>query len=100
MKHNEKYQEQLRTVSPEIRMEMELSRSIVDRIHQILKDKNMTQRELAARIGCSEAQIIRWTHGFPNFTLSAVARISAALGEPLITIPVTTFSSEKPPREG
>ncbi|MBQ1709441.1 MAG: helix-turn-helix transcriptional regulator [Bacteroidales bacterium] len=46
----------------------------------------MTQRELAEKIGCNETQITRWTRGFPNFTISSLAKLSEALGEPLIQI--------------
>ena len=41
----------------------------------------------AKRIGCNEAQITRWTRGFPNYTLSSMAKLSEALGEPLIQVP-------------
>ena len=50
----------------------------------LLKKKGMTHRDLAKAIGCNETQIIRWTKGFPNYTLSSLAKISNALGEPLI----------------
>ena len=68
---------------------MDWSCAIVDRIDSILKRSGITQRELAERIGCNETQISRWTRGFPNFTLSSLAKLSEALGEALIEIPVT-----------
>lgn len=60
--------------------------TIIDRIAEILKRKGMTQRELAEKIGYNETQITRWTRGFPNFTISSLAKLSEALGEPLIQI--------------
>lgn len=86
MKHNELFHRQLRNVSPVVRQEMEWSCAIVDKIDSLLKEKNLTQRELADRIGCNETQITRWTNGFPNYTLSSLAKLSDALGEPLINI--------------
>ena len=86
MKHNTFFHEQLDKVSPAVRREMEWSCAIVDKIDAILKQKGMTQRELAALIGCNETQITRWTRGFPNYTLASLAKLSEALGEPLIEI--------------
>jgi len=73
-------------ISPEVKMEMDLSSAMVEKIESILERKGMTHRELANKIGCDESQIIRWTRGFPNFTFNAIARISCAIGEPLIDV--------------
>ena len=65
---------------------MDWSCAIIDRIDSILKKKGITQKELAKRVGCNETQITRWTKGFPNFTLSSLAKLSEALGESLIEV--------------
>ena len=66
--------------------EMQLSAGIIARIEKILKEKQMTQRDLAQKLGKNEAVVSRWTTGFPNFTLRTISQISAALGEPLIKL--------------
>ena len=86
MKRNALFHKQVEMVSPAVRQEMEWSRAIIDSIADILKRKGMTQRELAEKIGCNETQITRWTRGFPNFTIASLAKLSEALGEPLIQI--------------
>lgn len=73
-------------VSPEIKTELQLSASIIARIDTILKEKNMSQRDLARKLGKSEAVVSRWTTGFPNLTLRSIAQLSIALGEPLIIV--------------
>ena len=73
-------------VSPEIKTELQLSASIIARIDTILKEKNMSQRNLARKLGKSEAVVSRWTTGFPNLTLRSIAQLSIALGEPLIIV--------------
>ena len=78
--------EKMAAVSPEIMSEVQLSADIIARIDAVLKQKNMTQRDLAKRMGRSEAVISRWTSGFPNLTLKSIAEISTALGEPLVRI--------------
>lgn len=80
------FQSQLEKVTPEIRKEMDWSSEIVKRIGQILDEKGMTRRELASKIGCNETQIVRWTRGFPNYTLATLAKLSVALGEDLICL--------------
>ena len=44
------------------------------------------QKDLARKMGRSEAVISRWTSGFPNLTLKSIAEMSTALGEPLIKV--------------
>ncbi|MBO4692443.1 MAG: helix-turn-helix transcriptional regulator [Bacteroidales bacterium] len=89
MKDKQKwFKEKLKKVSPEIKMEMQLSAEIIAKIDSILKEKNITQRELAKKMGKSEAVVSRWTTGFPNLTLRSIAELSVALGEPLICVNV------------
>ena len=66
--------------------EVQLSAGIIARIDKLLKEKNMTQRDLARKMGRSDAVVSRWTTGFPNLTIRSIAEISAALGEPLIYV--------------
>lgn len=80
------FKEKMAAVSPEIILEIQLSAAIIARIDAILKKKGMTQRELARKLGRSEAVVSRWTTGFPNLTLKSIAEISTALGEPLIQV--------------
>jgi len=83
------FQAHLSKVSPEVTKESEWSSQVVDHIDRILKEKGITQRELAARIGCNETQIVRWTRGFPNYTRSTLAKLSVALGEDLVKVDCT-----------
>ena len=80
------FNEKMAAVSPEIVSEVQLSADIIARIDAILKQKNMTQKDLARKMGRLEAAISRWTSGFPNLTLKSIAEISTALGEPLIKV--------------
>lgn len=80
------FKEKMAAVTPEVMLEIQLSAAIIARIDAILKEKGMTQRELARKLGRSEAVVSRWTTGFPNLTLRSIAEISTALGEPLIQV--------------
>lgn len=81
------FNEKVAAVSPQVRLETELSAGIIAKIDRILKEKNMTQRDLAHKLGKSEAVVSRWTTGFPNLTLRSIAELTVALGEKLIICP-------------
>lgn len=80
------FESKVAAVAPEVISEVKMSADIVARIDQLLKEKNMTQRDLARKLGKSEAVVSRWITGFPNFTLRSLSQLSAALGEPLIQV--------------
>lgn len=80
------FESKVTAVSPEIMSEVQMSADIIARIDAILKEKHMTQRDLAHKMGKSEAVVSRWITGFPNFTLRSLSQLSVALGEPLIKL--------------
>ena len=57
------FNEKMAAVSPGIVSEVQLSADIIARLDAILKQKNMTQKDLARKMGRSEAAISRWTSG-------------------------------------
>ena len=75
-----------RKVNPEIRRKVDWSLKIVDRIHEILKEKGLTQQELALRLGKKESEISRWMRGTHNFTIETLTAIEDALGERIIAV--------------
>lgn len=75
-----------RNVNPEIRRKVDWSFEIVDRINEILKEKGLTQQELALRLGKKESEISRWMRGTHNFTIDTLMAIEDALGEPIIAV--------------
>lgn len=70
----------------DIKQRVEWSFEIADKIDGILKERDMTQKEFAQQVSRSEAEVCRWVGGTHNFTLATLAKISAALGVPLITV--------------
>lgn len=80
------FNKKMASISPDVMSEVQLSADIIARIDAILKQKKMTQKDLAKKMGRSEAVISRWTSGFPNLTLRSIAEISTALGEPLVRV--------------
>lgn len=75
-----------------IKMEIDLSFAVADRIDALLKRKGMTQKELARLTHTSEAAVCKWLSGTHNFTFSTIGKISAALGAPIIKVPTSSYN--------
>lgn len=87
MKRNELLERRKKNVSPEAKASVDMSFAIVDRICDILEAKGWKQKDLADKMGKTEAEISRWMRGTHNFTMDTLAAIQTALGERIIDIP-------------
>ncbi len=74
------------TITPEMKMQMELSVAIANRIYDILEEKGMSQKEFARLMGKTETEVSRWLSGTHNMTLATLCKISIALGENILTV--------------
>lgn len=72
-----------------MRRNVELSFQIVDRIHDVLEEYGLKQRDLARRLNKTEAEISKWMRGTHNFTLETICAIEEALGCALLQVPAT-----------
>ena len=70
----------------ELKTQLRFSDSIAEKLDNLLKERGMSQRELAKNTGKTEAEVSRWLGGTHNFTLRTLAKISTALGEDLIRV--------------
>lgn len=86
MKRSKIIEERRRQVSPEVRERVSLSFQIVDRIHEILVERNLRQKDLALMLGKSEAEISKWMRGTHNFTIDTVVAIEEALQAPVLQV--------------
>lgn len=67
---------------------------LILRINQILRDKGISQKELAENMDKKPSEISRWLSGNQNITLRSIAKLEAELGETLIEIPTKMLSSQ------
>ena len=86
MKRSNIISERRKSVNPEIRHRVDFSFQIVDRIHEILNEKGLKQKDLALRLGKKESEISKWMRGTHNFTIDTLLSIEEALGEPVISV--------------
>ena len=73
-------------VSPEVRRSVNLSFLIVDRIHAILEERGLKQKDLANMLGMNESEISKWMRGTHNFTIDTISSIENVLGYPILQV--------------
>ncbi len=81
------FRKSLAKITPENRRFVQKNLDIVEQIVSILDARGMSQRELAKRLGKSEAEVSRMLSGLHNLTLKTIAKLEAALEEDIITTP-------------
>lgn len=73
-------------VSAEVRRKVDLSFLIVDRIHSILEERGLKQKDLANLLGKKESEISKWMRGTHNFTIDTISAIENVLGQPILQV--------------
>lgn len=90
MKHSEEterfFQQVLDETPKAVKQQVEWSYDIADSIDAALHRRGLSQKAFAKLVGTSEAAVSSWVGGGHNFTLSTLAKISAVLGEPIISV--------------
>ena len=86
MNTSELFQKALSEVPNDLKIQIDLSFAIADKLALILEERNMTQREFAKAVGKTETEVSRWLGGTHNFTLKTIAKISSVLGCNIICV--------------
>lgn len=73
------FRECVEQVPADVKLFVDLSFNVADRIDAALKEQGMTQKQLARAMGKTENEVSRWVGGTHNFTLKTIAKISAVL---------------------
>lgn len=76
------------------------SSDIALRVLSTLDALNISQKELAERIGVSPQQVSKIVKGSENLTLETISKLEAALGVPLIEVCPAAGESESEPEPG
>ena len=71
---------------------------ITHRLKEVLEEKNMTQKELAIRIGVTEGTISRYISGKRKISLLKIYVIAQCLGVPMEELIVVKKEVEKDER--
>ena len=87
MKTNRLMDEIRASITPEMKLRMEMSVSIANRIYDLLEEKHLSQKDFARMMGKTETEVSRWLSGTHNLTMSTLCKISVALGEDIVKVP-------------
>lgn len=71
----------------ELEIFVRLYADITVRINQLLKEKGLSQKDLAEAMNKKPSEISKWLSGEHNFTLRSLAKLQAELNEEIICIP-------------
>jgi transcriptional regulator with XRE-family HTH domain len=85
-----------------MKLQMELSVAIANRIYDILEEKGMSQKDFARLMGKTETEVSRWLSGTHNLTMATICKISAALDAEVLRVvdyksPVSNNSNMEAP---
>lgn len=86
MKTNKLLDEIRQTMTAEMKLQMELSVEIANRIYEILEEKGLSQKDLAHLLGKTETEVSRWLSGTHNMTIGTIAKISVALDTDIVHV--------------
>ncbi|MEN0048262.1 MAG: helix-turn-helix transcriptional regulator [Bacteroidota bacterium] len=82
------------TISPVSRSFTKKSLDIIDQVHYLLDERNMTQKDLALRLEKSESEISKWLSGGHNITLKTIVKLELALGASILETPLLMNSED------
>ncbi len=71
----------------EVRIFVQKYGDIVIRVHQLLREKGWTQKDLAGKLEKTTPEVRKWLSGDHNFTLRSLAKLEAELGAEIIYVP-------------
>ena len=80
------FREVLQETPDDVKVKVDRSFDISTAIDAALHRKGISLKKLANMTGTSEAAVSKWLGGNHNFTLSTLAKISSAIGEPIISV--------------
>ena len=76
----------LERTSKETQRQVDKNLAIANRIIEILKSQNRTQRDLAQLLSKSESEISKWLTGLHNFEIRTIYKIENVLGAEVIQV--------------
>jgi len=79
-------QQLIAAIPPEQKKQYDYSNGISDRLDAIMKERGISQRELARMTGKRPSEVTRWLSGQHNFTLATIAMLSVALNHDFLSI--------------
>ena len=84
MKKNPRLERRRAEISEDVKLLLDKSFEIVEHISSILKERGLSQKDLAKILGKEDSEISKWMSGTHNFTLKTIVKLELALKSPLV----------------
>ena len=81
---NSTFKQMVTEVPADVKIEVDLSFAIANRIDALIKKKGLTKKEFADSIGKRPSEVTKWLSRQHNFTIRTLAMLSAYFDEALI----------------
>ncbi len=85
------FRESIDRMPEENKIFVDRSLDIAHHIFELMEQKGLKQKDLAEKLGKSEAEVSKWLAGMHNYTLRSLAKLEAALGSAVICTPKQRF---------
>jgi ribosome-binding protein aMBF1 (putative translation factor) len=82
----ERYKKMVATVPAEIKVEVDLSFKISNRIAQLMDARQLTRKQLADALNKRPCEVTKWLSGQHNFTIATIAKLSTFFNQPIISV--------------
>jgi len=82
----EAYRKMVNSIPEEIRMSIDLSFDISNRIASLMEERNLSKKQLAEALGKRPSEITKWLSGQHNFSLRTIAKLSTFFRKPIISV--------------
>jgi transcriptional regulator with XRE-family HTH domain len=86
MKRNPRLNHIRKRIPKEVKLTIDRSFELVDRIDAVLQRQGKTRRDLAIALNKSESEVSKWMRGTHNFTIKTISKLEIALGESIISV--------------
>ncbi|MEP0264215.1 helix-turn-helix transcriptional regulator [Dokdonia sp.] len=85
---NDFFKQVLKETPKDIEVFVSKYEAITMRIYEILKAKNLSQKDLAEKLNKRPSEISKWLNDGHNLTLKTLSKLEAVLEEEIINIPL------------
>ena len=89
--------ERRNNISLETKLYVKKSFDIIDRLHELMEDEKILQKDLAVKLSKSESELSKWLNGMQNFTIKTLCKLEIALGKEIISIPCKRNNTQELP---
>jgi antitoxin component HigA of HigAB toxin-antitoxin module len=83
---DKQFKQMVEDVPSSVKIEVDLSFAIADRINSLMTIKGLTKKEFALSLGKKHSEVTKWLSGQHNFTIRTLALLTNFFKEDIIMV--------------